>query len=128
MKGSSPTPGASLGLRRESSWKLFCIQNFINNLDEKSIPKAILMRMQRGYSNKRIAEDFKAMMFQIDLAYVGKNPVFVVPYCNLALNIGIAHGLALYKVVYPESGYFANPENTLDDAYVRKPHRRLALR
>jgi len=100
------------------SWNIVCIQNFINRMDGDSIPKAMLMRMRRGYSNQRIIEDFKAMMFQIDIAYRGNKPVFIVPYCNLALNIGIAHGLALYKVVYPASGYFANPENSLDEAYL----------
>lgn len=100
-------------------WNIVCIQNFINNLDESLIPKALLRRINRGYSNKRIMEDFSAMMLKIEFAYLGNKPIFIVPYCNLALNVGIAHGLALYKVVYPETGYFSDPENTLDNAYVQ---------
>ena len=104
---------------KSSSWKIACIQNFINDLDENSIPKAALIRIKTGYSNKRIVEDFKAMMLNIELVYTNNKPVFLAPYCNLSLNIGLAHGLVLYQVVYPETGYFANPENTLDAAYIQ---------
>jgi len=100
-------------------WNLNCIQNFINNLEENSIPKAILVRLKSGYSNKRIVEDFKAIMIKVEVVFKENKLFFVAPYCNLALNIGIAHGLVLYKVVYPETGYFANPENTLDKAYAQ---------
>lgn len=102
---------------KNSSWKIACIQNFINNLDENSIPKAMLIRMKSGYSNKRIVEDFNAMMLKVEVVYKGNQVFFIVPYCNLALNIGIAHGLVLYQVLYPPSGYFADPENTLDETY-----------
>ena len=98
---------------------LICIQNFINSLDENLIPKALLRRLRRGYSNQRIIEDFKAMMLNIDMIYLDNKPTFIVPFCNLALNIGLAHGLGLYQVRYPASGYFANPEHTLDDAYIK---------
>lgn len=100
-------------------WNIVCIQNFINNLDESLIPKALLKRIKRGYSNKRIIEDFNAMMIKVEFAYLENKPIFIVPFCNLALNIGLAHGLVLHKVLYPESGYFANPKNTLDDTYTQ---------
>jgi len=97
--------------------QILCIQNFINNLDETLIPKALLRRLRRGYSNQRIIEDFTAMLLKAEMVYLDNQPTFLVPYCNLALNIGLAHGLGLYQVRYPSSGYFANPENTLDDIY-----------
>ena len=103
----------------KSNWNIVCIQNFINSLDETTIPKAILTRIRSGYSNNRIVEDFHAMMIKAEIAYRGNNPIFIVPYCNLSLNIGLAHGLVLYQVLYPPSGYFANPENTLDEAYLQ---------
>ena len=100
-------------------WNLNCIQSFINQLDENSIPKAMIVRLKSGYSNKRIVEDFKAMMIKVEVVFQNNKPFFLVPYCNLALNIGMAHGLVLHQVVYPEAGYFTNPENTLDDAYLQ---------
>ena len=95
-----------------------CIQNFINRLDPSLIPRAQLRRLQKGYSNKRIIEDFKAMMLPVKLEWEGRKPIFVVPYCNLSLNIGLGHGLALMKVKYPETGYFSNPEHTLDETFL----------
>lgn len=109
-------------MKNESSWNIVCIQNFINSLDENSIPEAVLVRIKSGYSNKRVIEDFQAMMINVEIGYQTDpphKPFFIVPYCNLSLNIGLAHGLVLYQVVYPETGYFANSENTLDDAYLQ---------
>lgn len=105
-----------------NNWNIVCIQNFINELDEDAIPKAALIRIQSGYSNKRILEDFQAMMIKAEIVYQtdpSHKPFFIVPYCNLSLNIGLAHGLVLYQVLYPPLGYFANPENTLDNAYLQ---------
>lgn len=59
------------------------------------------------------------MMINAEIVYQGNKPFFIAPYCNLSLNIGLAHGLALYQVLYPLSGYFANPKNTLDNAYLQ---------
>jgi len=94
-----------------------CIQNFINRLDPKLIPQARLRRLRKGYSNKRIMEAFEAMMIKPDIQWHAGRPIFVVPYCNLALNIGLGHGLALMEVIYPETGYFVDPEHTLDETF-----------
>lgn len=103
---------------RIPKWNTVCIQDFINNLNDEIIPKALLIRLKKGYSNKRIMEDFNAMMLKIEIFWEGNKPIFIVPFCRLALNIGISHGLVLREVIYPKEGYFANPENTLDSVYL----------
>lgn len=98
--------------------KTVCIQNFIERLDPNLIPKARLRRLKKGYSNKRIVEDFKAMMLDVEIQWEKSIPAFIVPYCNLAMNVGLGHGLGLVEVDYPQTGYFANPEHTLDETFV----------
>lgn len=93
------------------------IQNFINRINPELIPLAKLKRFKRGYSNKRVVEAFKAMMIEPNIQWQGKQPVFLVPYCKLALSIGLGHGLGLVEVIYPAEGYFADPEHTIDETF-----------
>ena len=93
------------------------IQEFIRGLDANSIPKAILIRVKRGATNGQILDAYRAMMIDVDIKWNGTQTLFIVPFCNLAIRIGLGHGLSLWKVVYPETGYFSNPNHTLDEVY-----------
>lgn len=98
--------------------QILSIQKFLNMLNENSIPIAVLKRLKRGYSNKRIVDDFKILNFHCDIQRQEGRPLFLVPYCRLALAIGIGHGLGLVGVQYPKRGYFAHPDNTIDKVYI----------
>lgn len=98
--------------------KILSIQKFIATLNENSIPIALLKRVKRGYSNKRIVDDYKIMNFNCELQRQGRKSLFLVPFCHLALAIGIGHGLVLIGVQYPKRGYFSDPNNSLDDTYI----------
>lgn len=92
-----------------------CIQDFIRGLD--AIPTAILIRVKRGATNGQILDAYRAMMIDVSIKWDGTRTLFVVPFCNLALRIGLGHGLSLWKVTYPEIGYFSDPKHTLDEVY-----------
>ncbi|MHC4397835.1 MAG: hypothetical protein ACYS1A_19495 [Planctomycetota bacterium] len=100
------------------------IQTFIKGLDEKSIPKVMLIRVKKGFTNGQILDAYRAMMIDVDIKWDGTHTLFVVPLCNLALRIGLGHGLSVWKAVYPEAGYFADPKNTIDETYKQIEHRR----
>jgi len=97
--------------------RVITIQAFIHLLEERHVPKALLIRVKKGYTNKRILDVYRALMFNVEISHVDNRTIFVVPYCNLTLRIGLGHGLSIYDVVYPDEGYFSNPKNTLDEAY-----------